>query len=315
MLEFKIHAYYYAKRLIPRSFQIAVRRKLVMYKLRKHASSWPMHESVENLPQDWTGWPQDKQFALVLTHDIETARGVDSCLRLADLEENLGFRSVFNFVAEEYRVPYHVREELTRRGFEIGVHGLYHNSSLFLSRKEFLRQAKRINEVLREWGAVGFRSPCMYHNLEWMHDLDIEYDASTFDIDPFEPQPDGMHTLFPIYISNPTVKHSYVELPYTLPQDFTLFVLMRNRKTNIWEEKLDSIARNGGMALMLSHPDYMIFGGEKRHHLGYGVELYHGFLKHILSVYKGRYWHVLPRDIARFWADLFTSHNPQKSTR
>jgi hypothetical protein len=42
----------------------------------------------------------------------------------------------------------------------------------------------------------------MYHDLELLHHLDIEYDASTFDTDPFEPQPDGMGTIFPFWVPN-----------------------------------------------------------------------------------------------------------------
>ena len=49
----------------------------------------------------------------------------------------------------------------------------------------------RINGYAREWGASGFRSGFMLRNLDWLHDLDVQYDASTFDTDPFEPQPDG----------------------------------------------------------------------------------------------------------------------------
>src|ERR1700746_3430317 len=40
----------------------------------------------------------------------------------------------------------------------------------------------------------------MFHKLDWLHDLDIEYDASTFDTDPFEPQPDGHGTIFPFWV-------------------------------------------------------------------------------------------------------------------
>ena len=71
----------------------------------------------------------------------------------------------------------------------------------------------------------------MLRNLDWLHDLDVQYDASTFDTDPFEPQPDGGHTIFPFWVPRPngsstnhqpcTSKPSsngYVELPYTLPR-------------------------------------------------------------------------------------------------
>ncbi len=49
------------------------------------------------------------------------------------------------------------------------------------------------------------------------------YDASTYDIDPFEPQGGGLGTIFPIIVSDVSTKRSYVELPYTLCQDFLLF--------------------------------------------------------------------------------------------
>jgi hypothetical protein len=42
------------------------------------------------------------------------------------------------------------------------------------------------------WYIGNSLSPSMYHDPEMLHQLDIEYDASTFDTDPFEPQPDGM---------------------------------------------------------------------------------------------------------------------------
>jgi hypothetical protein len=41
------------------------------------------------------GWPNGKKFALVLTHDVESAEGLDKCYQLAEIEERLGFRSSF----------------------------------------------------------------------------------------------------------------------------------------------------------------------------------------------------------------------------
>jgi len=41
-----------------------------------------------------------------------------------------------------------------------------------------------------------------------------------------------------------------VELPYSLPQDFSLFVIMRERNIDIWKIKLDWIVEKGGMALL-----------------------------------------------------------------
>ena len=77
----------------------------------------------------------------------------------------------------------------------------------------------------------------MHHNLEWIHLLNIEYDASTFDVDPFEPQSDGCSSIFPFWVKSQSNNHGYVELPYTLPQDFTLLILLRNLDLKIWFNK------------------------------------------------------------------------------
>jgi glycosyltransferase involved in cell wall biosynthesis/peptidoglycan/xylan/chitin deacetylase (PgdA/CDA1 family) len=308
MLSYKVRIYEKVKLIIPRKVQILLRRQLVRRQLAGCASVWPVYEPAKVPPPGWAGWPDRKEFALVLTHDVDSQKGFDNCLKLADVEEGLGLRSSFNFVARKYVVSPEVREELTERGFEVGVHGLYHTSRLYSSREEFLRQAPEINRVLREWKAVGFRSPSMYHNLEWMHDLDIEYDASTFDTDPFEPQPDGLHTIFPSFIPGREIgtvamRKGYVELPYTLPQDSTLFILMQERTNDIWKKKLDWLVRNRGMVLVNAHPDYMSFNGRIDPYSEYDANLYREFLEHIKTVYRDRFWHPLPREIARFWAD------------
>jgi len=303
MLNSKVRIYYYAKSFIPRRLQIFLRRRLVKRQLAQSVGVWPIDESAKEPPPGWTGWPGQKQIALVLTHDVDTQKGLDNCLRLADVEERIGFRSVFNFVACKYVVPVQIREELTARGFEVGLHGLYHDSSLYHSKQEFLGQAPKINQILNDWNAVGFRSPCMYHNLDWMHDLDIEYDASTFDTDPFEPQPDGVHTIFPFYVSNGLATGGYVELQYTLPQDFTIFILMKYRTIDIWTEKLEWIVQKGGMALLNTHPDYMNFDDKKLKIEEYPVAYYEEFLNYLKVKYDGKYWNPLPREIAKFWLD------------
>lgn len=52
-------------------------------------------------------------------------------------------------------------------------------------------------------GAVGFRSGFMLRQLDWLHDLNVLYDTSTFDTDPFEPQPEGSRTIFPFHVNPP----------------------------------------------------------------------------------------------------------------
>jgi glycosyltransferase involved in cell wall biosynthesis len=302
--------YYFLKPLIPRAVQIKLRRRVVLAKRSLYRDVWPIDECAATAPPGWGGWPEGKKFAFVITHDVETARGHEKAYKLAKLDRELGFRSSFNFVPEGYTVSDSLRRDLVKHGFEVGVHGLTHSGQIYASRDTFSKKVDRIKHYLKEWDAVGFRTPSMYHNLDLYHDLELEYDASTFDTDPFEPQPDGVGTIFPFWVPRDSGNDGYVELPYTLPQDFGLFVLMGERNTGIWKSKLDWIARNGGMALFLAHPDYMHFDGKRRRSDEYPAALYKEFLEFVKAKYEGQYWHTLPREVARFWKAHYAGPQP-----
>ena len=293
--------YYVLKPLIPREVQIALRRGVAHRKYRRVCRSWPIDERCGGAPKGWNGWPESKRFALVLTHDVEHVRGMERSLGLATVERSLGLRSSFNFVPERYAVLPRIRSALAGLGFEIGVHDLQHDGMLYHSRSVFLDRAARINRYLAEWGSVGFRSGSMHHNLEWIKDLDVEWDSSTFDTDPFEPQSDGLGRIFPLWISSVARRGGYVELPYTIPQDLTVFVLLQERDIRIWKEKLDWVAERGGMALLNTHPDYMHVHDEKPRVDEYPQQLYMDLLRYVQREYSGKFWHALPREVARFW--------------
>ena len=156
---------------------------------------------------------------------------------LVKIEKQMGFRSSFNFVPERYNNSSNLRHYLVENGFEVGVHGLNHDGRLFWSREIFNARAVRINYYMKEWKSVGFHSPSMHRNLEWIHDLNIDYDQSTFDTDPFEPQPEGMSTIFPFWVQSSSTQKSYVELPYTLPQDHNLFVILKDK--TCWRKEVN----------------------------------------------------------------------------
>ena len=192
--------YFRLRPLIPRSIRLSVRRQLALRKLNRVRDTWPIMPGSERAPEGWPGWPEGKKFAFVLTHDVESAPGLITCaawrngdgIRLS-LVVQLGPRRGLPVTKE-------LRDWLTDNGFEIGVHDLHHDGKLFPSRRTLRREARRINHYLKEWGAVGFRSGFMLRRLDWLHQLDIVYDMSTFDTDPFEPQPEGMNTIFPFWV-------------------------------------------------------------------------------------------------------------------
>jgi glycosyltransferase involved in cell wall biosynthesis len=293
--------YYRLKPYLPWSLRMGVRRLVAGVQRRRFAQTWPINELAGRLPADWPGWPDGKKFALVFTHDVEGAVGLAKCRQLMQLEQRLGFCSSFNFIPEgDYHVSPELRAELAQNGFEVGVHDLRHDGKLYWRRKEFPENARSINGYLKEWHASGFRSGFMLHDRECLNDLEIEYDASTFDTDPFEPQPEGVNTIFPFWVPRPG-GGGYVELPYTLPQDSTMFLVLQEKSPEIWKRKLDWLVRRGGMALVNVHPDYVGFTGKKREASEYPAALYEQFLNYIRDNYAGQYWNALPREVAGWY--------------
>ena len=291
--------YYFIKPAIPHSVRLTLRGYLASRQRKRNAATWPINESAAKRPNWWKGWPGGKQFAFVLTHDVEGQKGLDRCADLAKLEMELGYRSSFNFVPEgQYETPASLRDFLIGNGFEVGVHDLHHDGSLYRSKREFSAAAVRINQHLASWGAVGFRSAFMFHNLEWLKELNVMYDASTFDTDPFEPQPDAANTIFPFWVERSNGS-GYVELPYSLPQDSTLFLILGERNNEIWKQKLDWVAQHGGMALVNVHPDYTAFGS-KPSRTEFPVDFYGELLNYVSEKYGKSAWHVLPREVAQF---------------
>ncbi len=293
--------YYQFRSLIPRWMQIAARRQVARVTRRVCAERWPIDRAASGRPEGFRGWPENKGFALVLRHDVESAIGLSHYAEVADLERAHGMRSAFFFVPEDYVVAPETRRSIIDAGGEVGVHGLKHDGKLYLSRSAFRRHADRINAYLREWQAVGFASPSSHHRFDWLHDLDILYDASSFDTDPFEPQPDGVRSIFPFAIHGADRRRSFIELPYTLPQDFTLFVILQETSTRIWREKLDWVALNGGMVMVNTHPDYMRFAGAQHPRYSYPRAFYEELLGYVERTHRGAYWMALPREVAAFW--------------
>lgn len=306
--------YYRFKPFLPWRLRIALRGIMARRKRRVFQDVWPIDEAAGQAPAGWPGWPDGKKFAFVLTHDVEGVDGVAKCRQLMQLERELGFRSSFNFIPEgDYRVAPELRQELERNGFEIGVHDLRHDGRLYWTRWDFSENARRINRYLKEWGACGFRSGFMLHNLDWLRELNVQYDASTFDTDPFEPQPDAVHTIFPFWVPRQG-GGGYMELPYSLPQDSTLFLVLKETSPEIWKTKLDWIAGRGGMALVNVHPDYVGFKNSGLSRREFPSAHYRELLEHVRRQYPNDFWHALPREVAEY-CSTFRPPMPNLSRR
>jgi len=295
--------YYRLKPLLPRALVRRARRVVQRGAPGAFPLGWPVEDRYRRFL--WTAmgavlaatgrdeapflffWPRGATWALVLTHDVETAEGQRFVRHVADREERLGLRSSFNFVAERYPLDMGLIDELRSRGFEVGVHGLRHDGRELRSRRSFERTAGLINDHLARLRAVGFRSPLTHRHPEWMQELAVEYDSSFFDTDPFEPLPGGTMSIWPFLMGR------FIELPYTLAQDSTLADVLGERGPGTWLAKAAYVKRWHGMALVNTHPDYLRLPGR--------WEVYAALLESLRE--RGGWWNVLPREAARWWRD------------
>ncbi len=292
--------FYFIKPFIPRWVQLYFRRVVFLGKIRQCRPFWPIDQSSRNKPFWFNGWPGGKQFALVITHDVELQRGFAKISILRTIDRMLDFRSSFGLIPERYTLDDGILDVLRNEDNEIYVHDLYHDGRLFSSYETFHERAPIINHYLHIWNAKGFRAGAMHHNLDWIGELDIEYDMSTFDTDPFEPMPDGVHTIFPFLAYSNSANRYYVEIPYTMPQDLMALVIHPARSIEIWIRKFDWIVEHQGMVSMNVHPDYISFGNETTGRNTYPVTSYRRFLSYINDHYRDIMWNPLPSEMSDF---------------
>jgi hypothetical protein len=260
-----VRSYYAVRPAMPRPVQLALRRRLARSAAGEAFPSWPLHtglhdmydwllallEGIAGEPLPWIApWPDGHDWAFVLTHDVETARGVADIERLRRPERERGLRSSWNFVPERYDTPGDVIGALVAEDCEIGVHGLRHDGRDLASARVLRARLPAIRRAAQEWGARGFRSPATQRSWKLMPRLGFDYDTSYTDTDPYEPQPGGCCSYLPFF------NNDLVELPITLPQDHTLFSILGHRDGSLWLDKARELRRRGGLVLVLSHPDY-----------------------------------------------------------
>src|SRR5207302_10416702 len=119
-------AFYRVKPLIPRTAQIALRRRLARRQARRPFPAWPLESALLRRRADALSaelrdrgedrlavtapWPDDHRFAVVLTHDVEGPLGLERIPAVLEVERRHGFVSAWNFVAEWYPLTESDRE-------------------------------------------------------------------------------------------------------------------------------------------------------------------------------------------------------------
>jgi hypothetical protein len=297
--------YYSARPLM----SVAIRKHLQSWYLRGWERipfpSWPVDMTVENIlerllilamksrnlesvPFIWF-WPDGHQSCAMVTHDVETRAGLNFCPQLMDLNDSFGVKSSFQLVPEErYPLPRTVLDDIRQRGFEVNIHDLNHDGHLFANHKEFLRRAERIKHYAREFKASGFRSAVLYRNADWCDSLGFAYDMSIPNVAHLDPQRGGCCTVFPFFVG------TTVELPVTTTQDYSLFHILKDYSTQLWQQQIDRIGAKHGLISFIVHPDYVIDPAPRR--------VYLELLAHLSKLRAlGKLCIALPGQIAEWW--------------
>jgi hypothetical protein len=295
-----LRLYYTLRPALPRRLQIALRRTFTRVQGKATFPRWPIETALHDLyewlfgqltafadgPVPWLDvWPDGRSWALVLTHDVETAAGQRNLGRLREVERATGHRSSWNFVPLRYLVDEELVQALADEACEIGVHGLLHDGRDLGPRRVFNKRLPMMREFARRWNAVGFRAPATQRVWERMPLLGFDYDSSYHDTAPYEPTPGGCCSYLPYF------NEHMVELPITLPQDHTLFAILQHPDETVWIEKAAHVRSRRGMALVLTHPDYA--------HDPRVLQGYRRLLDTVgddLSV-----WRALPREVSAWW--------------
>jgi hypothetical protein len=118
--------------------------------------------------------------------------------------------------------------------------------------------------------------------------LDFEYDMSVPNVAHLDPQRGGCCTVMPYFIGH------VLELPVTMTQDYTLFNILNDYSTNLWEQQIALIMEKHGLINVIIHPDY-ITGPRER-------TVYEALLSRLAELReKENVWITTPGEVNRWW--------------
>lgn len=226
---------------------------------------------------------------LVLTHDIDSAAGLDWVLPLATIEEKLGYRSLWDIVPKYYQLDHRLLKRLLSSNHEIGIHGIWHNNQEAFLKPAILRQElDSLKNIIGTYSIQGYRSPSWYRTKSMFDVLAgfFKYDLSCIDIDLICPGGNGGTGMIRPFRK----KSGLIELSCTLPFEAPLFSGIKPAGlVNYWQPKIDFIKNSKGLLLVNTHPD--------PHYSGNASML--AIYEELLTKLKDEGWKgKLPREIA-----------------
>lgn len=296
--------YYLLRPILPISVRRLLQRCLFRWR-RGNFPTWPVDRSVEQIfeslmqlairatgereiPFIWF-WPEGKNAAVMMTHDVEEENGAAHCEMLMDLDDSFGVKAGFQLIPEgRYTGVEQLVARIRTRGFETNIHDLEHDGRLYEHEQRFRQRARKINAYARMYAMEGFRAGSMHRNQDWFDLLEFQYEMSVPNVSHLEPQAGGCCTVTPFFVGR------LLELPLTMLQDHGLFNILGEQSIDLWKQQIEIVSGHHGLISFIIHPDYIVRAGER--------ELYQQLLEYISRLRDGGdIWLALPGEINRWW--------------
>jgi peptidoglycan/xylan/chitin deacetylase (PgdA/CDA1 family) len=211
-------------------------------------------------------------YICILTHDVETANGLQQARILKKVEEKYDARSAWYVPSNRYKLNGDALRALANHG-EVGSHDTKHDGKLAHLSKEKLVQ--RVSDSKKTLGKItqhpieGFRAPILQHNptiIQALIEAGYKYDTSIPSWEPKHPytmQPHGVGTVYPLTLNGLT------EIPLTLPQDHQMLHVLDLKPAEVlrsWAVMASVIRDLGGVCMFLVHPDYEFGDGKTEYY-------------------------------------------------
>lgn len=260
-----------------RAIPLGVRARLlgILARLRARPAIefplWPIERSVdEAIMRAWREAAEQDEVvlnpprydgrtaALLITHDLDSAREIGFVEPLREIERRAGLPSAFGFVPELSWPTEDFARSLVAEGCEVYWHDIGHNGRLPYLGKPAIRAAfDRVSEE-SPWAPSLMRA---FRSGQLLMSRDLfEVVAERFEVDLSLPDTErdgpygaaaGCGTVFPFSFRN------LLEIPLSMPQDVYLrqvYGLSPEDALRTWINKLAYIKSIGGVAVLNVHP-------------------------------------------------------------
>jgi hypothetical protein len=201
--------------------------------------------------------------SLVITHDIDTEKGLRRAAGLIKVEEKLELKSIWFLPSDEYRLNERLVQELGTSSY-VGSHDTKHDGRLIQIEKQSDLVQRLISSRVKLESIIGrtvdrFRSPLLQFSRRMIKGLGEAGYKMDFSAPTWEPGHPATLNGFGVESVQAFKVNGIIERPLTLTQDHQILNVLSmspRQATKLWTDQAKLIHSMGGDIVLLVHPDY-----------------------------------------------------------